>query len=90
MIACRSRKTGSLGLGAEKKISTDDLRPVLYEWRFDMKTGKVVEGVLDSTHRVEFPRVYDRLIGRKTTVAYAAKFEENCTLPNVITSLFFN
>jgi carotenoid cleavage dioxygenase len=43
--------------------------PKLYEWRFNLKTGKVKEGPLDDTD-TEFPRVNETLTGRKARYGY--------------------
>jgi carotenoid cleavage dioxygenase len=43
---------------------------VLYQWRFDLRTGKVSEGPLDDQPS-EFPRVNELRLGRKTRFGYA-------------------
>eukprot|EP00933_Yihiella_yeosuensis_P059829 TRINITY_DN6153_c3_g1_i1.p1 TRINITY_DN6153_c3_g1~~TRINITY_DN6153_c3_g1_i1.p1 ORF type:complete len:499 (+),score=64.25 TRINITY_DN6153_c3_g1_i1:34-1497(+) len=45
----------------------------LYEWSFDLRTGKTVEKELDSTH-VEFPVVHPSLVGSPNRYIFAARF----------------
>jgi carotenoid cleavage dioxygenase-like enzyme len=65
-------------------LSSDPPKTRLYEFRFHMKTGAVQEQFLDCDQMVEFPRVNDLYLGRKTNFIYAALFEENCVTPKMI------
>ncbi|MCS6977271.1 MAG: carotenoid oxygenase family protein [Gemmatales bacterium] len=49
-----------------------DSEAVLYQWRCHLKTGKVVEGPLDD-RGTEFPRVNERLLGRRTRFGYCGR-----------------
>jgi carotenoid cleavage dioxygenase len=44
--------------------------PVLYRWRFNLKTGQTQEGPLDEV-ACELPRFDERKLGRATRFAYA-------------------
>ncbi len=44
----------------------------LYRWRLNLKTGSVNEEVIDSVPN-EFPRIDDRLMGRKMRYVYASR-----------------
>ncbi len=52
--------------------------PVRYRWTIDLRTDKVVEEQLDDVAQ-EFPRVDERLVGRKHRYAYAAAMGEGAT-----------
>ncbi len=52
-----------------KKKDDEGVNPILYEWRFNLVNGKVHEGPIDHLP-VEFPRVADALVGRKTRFGY--------------------
>ncbi|WP_414752118.1 carotenoid oxygenase family protein [Anabaena sp. CCY 9910] len=43
----------------------------LYRWRFNLSTGQVKEEILDKDEICEFPRINDRLIGRKMRYVYS-------------------
>ncbi|HMP01837.1 MAG TPA: carotenoid oxygenase family protein [Gemmatales bacterium] len=47
-------------------------RTVLYQWRFNLRTGRVAEGPLDD-RSTEFPRVNDQRLGRRTRFGYAGQ-----------------
>lgn len=54
---------------SDRKVASK-YQAVLYQWRFDLATGKVNEGPIDDQPS-EFPRVNERLLGRKTRYGYA-------------------
>ncbi|MFM2062097.1 MAG: hypothetical protein RLZZ507_1767 [Cyanobacteriota bacterium] len=70
LIACRMSSTTVLEIGS----STDPTAniPLLHRWRFNLSTGAVTEETLDDVP-VEFPRVNENLLGRKTQYGYAGK-----------------
>jgi carotenoid cleavage dioxygenase-like enzyme len=43
---------------------------VLYEWRFNLKTGRTTEGVIDDVLNTEFPAINSAYQGRKTQHSY--------------------
>ena len=55
--------------GEVARLDIIHLVPLLYEWRFNLKTGETSETLLDRTP-TEFPRVNDRTLGRETRFAY--------------------
>ncbi len=61
--------------------------PLLYRWTVDTVGGKVVEEQLDE-HGQEFPRVDDRLVGRRHRFGYGVGFGDSAelglTLPNAV------
>ena len=48
----------------------------LYEWRFNLKTGFVKETMLDNVP-IEFPRVNEQLLGKKTRYGYSERVANN-------------
>ncbi|MEH2405502.1 carotenoid oxygenase family protein [Nostoc sp.] len=52
---------------------------LLYEWRFNLKTGFVKETMLDNVP-IEFPRVNEQLLGKKTRYGYSARVANNPVL----------
>lgn len=59
--------------------------PYLYQWRFNMTTGLVVERFLDQEDAVEFPMVNKEFLGRRSRYVYLGKLEDNAksgNLPN--------
>ncbi|HRI65676.1 MAG TPA: carotenoid oxygenase family protein [Polyangium sp.] len=55
------------------------LEPCLYRWEFDLKTGGVKETKLDDVV-AEFPRMDNRVLGRKTRYSYRQRFAQEPTL----------
>ena len=47
--------------------------PHLYQWRMNLKTGKVTEKMLDSDWGSEFPRINENYIGRRNRYSYNAR-----------------
>jgi carotenoid cleavage dioxygenase-like enzyme len=43
---------------------------ILYEWRFNLKTGRTTEGVIDDVLNTEFPVINSAYQGRKTQHSY--------------------
>jgi len=76
LIACRMGSTSVLGAspgsheGDNPQIKND--LPLLYRWRFNLKTGAVQEQQLDD-RPCEFPRVNEQRLGQQTRYGYAAK-----------------
>jgi carotenoid cleavage dioxygenase len=56
----------------------DDGRPTLWRWTIDTVAGQVREEQLDD-HAQEFPRVDERLVGRRHRFGYAAVASEELT-----------
>ncbi len=55
------------------------LAPTLHEWRFDLETGAVKERQVDDV-LTEFPRINDRLLGRKNRYSYHPRLAKTPTL----------
>lgn len=55
----------------DKQLLTSS-RP--YRWRFDLKSGKTTEGLIDET-AADFPRVNESKLGRLTRYGYAMKLK---------------
>ena len=72
LIACRMSST-VLKLSDTPDDPDADISR-LYRWRFNLSTGTVREEMLDEVP-AEFPRVNERLLGRKTRYGYAVKME---------------
>ena len=58
------------------RLGPDEGTPTLDRWTLDLATGKVVEERLDDRGQ-EFPRVDERLVGRRHRYGYAGAFLEN-------------
>lgn len=69
LLACRMPEFPADLDASPKLAAAKETRPVLYRWRFDLKTGKVREGPLDETG-AEFPRINETLLGRQTRYGY--------------------
>lgn len=75
LLACRMPEFPSeVSFGGDShpsdRAASKPLEPILYEWRFNLKTGGVKEGPRDD-RTCEFPRINDDLAGRKTRYGYA-------------------
>ena len=70
LLACRMREYPTW-LDKPEQLSKKDPKgqPMLYRWRMNLKTDKIQEETLDETP-CEFPRVNDRLMGKKTRFGY--------------------
>lgn len=69
LYACRfARFPAELGFGDAVPDKTPNA-PVLYRWRFDLKTGAVKEGAVDDVP-TEFPRINESRLGRKVRYGY--------------------
>jgi len=74
LIACRMSSTNVL---AQDSLGEEEGNiPRLHRWRFNLSTGNVSEEMLDDVP-VEFPRVNEHLLGRKTRYGYAAKMAKS-------------
>lgn len=71
LIACRMPSTTMLGLAGRPQDSQSDLS-FLHKWRFNLKTGAVIEEPLDDIPS-EFPRVNDQHLGYQTKYGYTAR-----------------
>ncbi len=58
------------------RLGPDEGTPTLDRWTLDVAAGKVVEEQLDDRGQ-EFPRVDERLVGRRHRYGYAGAFLEN-------------
>ena len=63
----------------QARLDTIELSPVLYQWRFNMKTGAIVEGPLDDV-ATEFPRVNDTGLGRRLRYSYNPRVAQRADL----------
>ena len=76
LIACRTGSTNVLGAspdaheGDNRQVGNDV--PLLYQWRFNLKTGAVQEQTLDD-RACEFPRINEQYLGRPSRYGYAGK-----------------
>lgn len=77
LVACRMDSTSVLGAspgaheGDNRQIQSDV--PLLYRWRFNLKTGTVQEQLLDD-RPCEFPRINEQYLGRAIRYGYAGNF----------------
>lgn len=73
MVGCRTRDPSLDPDPADGKIAAMlsglKLQANLYEWRFNMKTGEVREGDVD-TFNTEFPMIAPSVLGQKNRYAY--------------------
>ncbi|MBW4563354.1 MAG: carotenoid oxygenase family protein [Mojavia pulchra JT2-VF2] len=75
LIACRMPTTTMLGLAGRPQDNHSDIS-FLYKWRFNLKTGAVIEEPLDDIPS-EFPRVNDQQLGHKTRYGYSSRMIPN-------------
>jgi carotenoid cleavage dioxygenase-like enzyme len=88
LLACRMNSTNVLGdsvdeatldaPGVEVEERSRDSSPRLYEWRFNLKTGAVIEKPLDDIAS-DFPRVNEQHLGRPTRYGYTARISPQPT-----------
>ncbi len=71
LIACRMAGTSVLGSSSSPSNSQSDI-PLLYRWRFNLKTGEIKEEKLDDVPS-EFPRLNEQLLGRPNRYGYTAR-----------------
>lgn len=74
LIACRMSSTNVLAQDSQDEEEGNI--PRLHRWRFNLSTGNVSEEMLDDVP-VEFPRINEQLLGRKTRYGYAAKMAKS-------------
>lgn len=79
LIACRMNSTTVLDTPQETHTDSEADTPRLHRWRFNVKTGKVSEEMLDDIAS-EFPRINENFLGQKTRYGYTAKAAKG-TLP---------
>lgn len=75
LIACRMNSTNVLVIDDTQRNPDGDI-PLLHQWRFNLKTGKVREERLDDVSG-EFPRVNENLLGQKTRYGYIAQWGDS-------------
>lgn len=75
LIACRMNSTNVLISQDTHSDPKGDI-PFLHLWRFNLSTGVVTEEQLDDVPG-EFPRVNEKLLGRKTQYGYVGKMANN-------------
>ncbi|MCL2933192.1 MAG: carotenoid oxygenase family protein [Trichodesmium sp. MAG_R03] len=73
LLACRVNSTNIFVTNESDRLPDADI-PSLHCWRFNLKTGGVKEEKLDDVAS-EFPRVNEKLLGRKTRYGYSARME---------------
>ncbi|MEP0910689.1 carotenoid oxygenase family protein [Leptolyngbya sp. GB1-A1] len=76
LIACRMGSTSILGASpgsheSDNRAISSNV-PLLYRWRFNLKTGTVQEETLDDCP-CEFPRINEQYLGRPIRYGYAGK-----------------
>ena len=69
---CRSERNS---IGDDEKPQAGDRRdlPMLYQWRFNLKTGEVNERALDEQWGCEFARINESFMGLRSQFTYAAR-----------------
>ncbi len=69
---CRS---DSNSIGDDVKPAPGDRSdlPMLHQWRFNMKTGEVIERALDTEWGVEFARINENFMGIRNQYTYGAR-----------------
>ena len=73
LLACRMNSTNVFVTNESDRLPDGDT-PYLHRWRFNLKTGGVKEEKLDDVAS-EFPRVNEKLLGRKARYGYSARME---------------
>lgn len=73
LIACRMSSTTLVS--QDTQLDAGNI-PCLHRWRFNLKTGKVHEEMIDDVP-AEFPRVNEQLLGRQTQYGYIAKMAKS-------------
>ena len=76
LLACRAKSMVAELSATPLEGMAEDNSPYLYRWRLDLKTGKMKEEKLDDVAG-DFPRVDDRLMGKKTRFGYTMKLSMN-------------
>lgn len=71
LIACRMNGTTMVNSSTNRSKHENNI-PKLHRWRFNLKTGAVVEEPLDDIAS-EFPRVNEQHLGRPTRYGYTAR-----------------
>ncbi|CAM6098477.1 unnamed protein product [Calypogeia fissa] len=77
LLACRVPGMDLTAVSEYDKAKCEAYVNVLYEYRFNMKTGKAVEKQI-SEHRADFPRINEHYIGRTNRFVYLAVMEDVC------------
>lgn len=76
MIGCRYGMSTDKGALA-KQIANLSMDAKLYKWRFDLKTGKTTEGVIEKAMNLEFPTSPTALNGKFTRYSYCVTMVED-------------
>ncbi|MBO3459517.1 carotenoid oxygenase family protein [Aetokthonos hydrillicola Thurmond2011] len=74
LIGCRMSSTTVL-IPQDSQPDPDADIPRLYQWRFNLSTGEVLEKMLDDVP-CEFPRVNENFLGRKTRYGYTGRMKK--------------
>lgn len=74
LIACRMNSTNVL-MSEDTASALEENIPQLYQWRFNLNTGRVSEEKLDDMAS-EFPRVNENFLGRQTRYGYAGRMAQ--------------
>ncbi|KAB8318808.1 9-cis-epoxycarotenoid dioxygenase [Tolypothrix campylonemoides VB511288] len=72
LIACRMNSTNVFDVPQDTHTDSEAHIPRLHRWRFNVKTGKVSEEMLDDIAS-DFPRINENLLGQKTRYGYTGK-----------------
>lgn len=75
LVACRMEGTSVLGGSNSTDNGKSDI-PRLHRWRFNLKTGAVVEEQIDDIPS-EFPRANEQLLGRPNRYGYTSRSAPN-------------
>ena len=75
LVACRSKISSSAGIVSDEDVrelskDLEDSYARLHMWRFNMRTGEVIERQLANGIPCEFPVVSPAVVGRKTRQLY--------------------
>jgi carotenoid cleavage dioxygenase-like enzyme len=71
LIACRYREFPDEINGGPANPNARPNQPVLYRWRFDLRTGRTSESALDDLP-VEFPRIHEARMAQPIRYGYTA------------------
>jgi carotenoid cleavage dioxygenase len=78
LTGCWMKDSGLVGTN-EASSETQEINRPLYQWRFNLSTGSVQEGRLDDV-AIEFPRINEQVLGRKTRYGYTSRVANNPVL----------
>ncbi len=84
LLACRTKQfPGSFFMPpgkqpAKNELISEEFAPLMYRWRFNLKTGGTKEETLHDV-ACEFPRINERLTGKNARYGYALKIVYDAT-----------